>query len=566
MAGTAFSAANWSGYDEATVTNPASALTDFSLLIDISTLSSDWKAAVQSDGADIRCTFGDDTTELPFDLIDWSYGGGSPTGLIRVKTSLANSGTQKVRVWAGYSGTATAYGATETYGSDNAYDSNWVGYWPGGGGTDRTSNGNDGSASGGVTIGGGTGQVGSSTVYDGTDDKDVLDPSLLPTGTSARTTMGWHKTSATSSEEPALSYGGTNGGNAGGAWDHNINSGVLQLRVYSGTSAWGSGLADGSWHHTAITLPSSGTTGDTTGYIDGSSSGAGSGTRAVNTDTTAAEFAHDINTASGFGYGSIELDDWQVHSVARSSDWIAEEYAQSNSQSTFWGTWAWTATGGGGYTLDAGAGSFALTGNDQNLQYGRVLAPGAGAFALTGNTAPLQWNRILSPAAGTFNLSGPDQNLQWGHILATEAGAFLLAGQDAGLLRGYLLTSDTGVFDLSGLDQNLQWDRILSPNAGGFALTGQGAGLLHGYLLTPEAGPFALTGNAAPLRWDRVLALEVGAFLLTGYDAALDYSGRVIILPPLSRTFVVQRENRIMDIGAEVRIINVQPENRIVDA
>jgi hypothetical protein len=34
----------------------------------------------------------------------------------------------------------------------------------------------------------------------------------------------------------------------------------------------------------------------------------------------------------------------QVHSVVRSADWIAEEYAQTNANATFWGTWTWNAS------------------------------------------------------------------------------------------------------------------------------------------------------------------------------------------------------------------------------
>jgi hypothetical protein len=173
MPGTAFNAANWGGYAEAQVQSdyrPASTVTGFSFIIDLSDLPASFGSAVQSDGADIRVT--DGTNELPYDLIDWNYNSGSPTGLLRVKADSATTGTT-VRVYADYTlGTAVAYDANDIsgFGSDNAYDADWEGYWPDGGGVDRTSNGRDTTAFGGVVAGDTAGKIGSATSFDGVDD------------------------------------------------------------------------------------------------------------------------------------------------------------------------------------------------------------------------------------------------------------------------------------------------------------------------------------------------------------------------------------------------------------
>ena len=167
MAGTTFSPANWSGYDAQTVTNPNSDLTGFTLLIDVSTFSSTWKSTVQPDAGDIRITKGSGSggTELAYDLIDWAYNQGSPTGWIRVlwSSQLAQSGTQEVYVYVGYTpGTAVAYDAAgdpSGYGPDNAYDVNWAAYWPLFDVNDRTSNNRDLTNNGADA--GATGKVGS---------------------------------------------------------------------------------------------------------------------------------------------------------------------------------------------------------------------------------------------------------------------------------------------------------------------------------------------------------------------------------------------------------------------
>jgi hypothetical protein len=197
MAGTAFNAANWSGYDSVSFT-PASSVTDFTLLIDVSDLSATLKSTVQSDGADLRVTENDGTTELATDLIDWVYNAGDPTGILAVKLSGA-SGTSAItiRIYAGYTpGTAVSYDANETYGSDNAYKSTIETYFPGHSVTDRTSNSNDGTANGSLSMGGVTGKIGDATQFDGTSQ--YLNFSTTGMSTAAGAVFVWARNDDTS--------------------------------------------------------------------------------------------------------------------------------------------------------------------------------------------------------------------------------------------------------------------------------------------------------------------------------------------------------------------------------
>src|SRR6056297_1214654 len=128
----------------ATVTNPTSALTDFTLIVDLSTMPASWWSAVStSDGTRGRVYKGDGTTRLACDWID--FDDTAETGLLRVLWSgtLASTGTQELWIEPPVSGN-DAVAADNTYGSDNAYDDDWEGYWPDGGGSDRTENNNDG--------------------------------------------------------------------------------------------------------------------------------------------------------------------------------------------------------------------------------------------------------------------------------------------------------------------------------------------------------------------------------------------------------------------------------------
>ena len=135
------------GYASATIQNPDSALTDFTLIIDLAEIISDeadfGTAFNTDDQGRGRAYKSDGTTELACDWIDLDNS--NSTGLLRVKFSgsLASTGTQTIRIYPPNTGNSQ-YAADDTYGSDNAYDDSWESYLP----TqsdflDRTSNGND---------------------------------------------------------------------------------------------------------------------------------------------------------------------------------------------------------------------------------------------------------------------------------------------------------------------------------------------------------------------------------------------------------------------------------------
>jgi hypothetical protein len=340
MAGTAFSAANWSGYDAASFTSGAD-LTDWSPPISIANFSASWKAAVQSDGADIRITKSDGTTELPYALIGWAYNAGSPTGLIRVKFS-GSSGTSAntVRVYAGYTpGTATAYDANETYGSDNAFASHWKGYWADGGGTDWTSNDNDGAAQGGVTFGGATGKIGPGTDYNGTDQYSVItDDAALQV--QSGTIMGWCASSLSNSWEALFARYETAGG--GYAALRRGTSDDMSIRHSDGVNntnvtieARGGTLSSTLQHYRCeFSLT------DCEVFENDSSVGTDSDTIPSYTDPA-------LNATIGYsalsGYWDGIICEVQLHSPQVSDAWVDEEYSATNDNASYWTSWSWTS-------------------------------------------------------------------------------------------------------------------------------------------------------------------------------------------------------------------------------
>jgi hypothetical protein len=329
----------------ATVSNPSSALTDFTLIVDLSNMPANWWSAVDtSDGTRGRVYKGDGTTRLACDWID--FDDVNETGLLRVLWSgtLASTGTQQLWIEPPVS-TNASVSASDTYGSDNAYDANWLGYYPSGGGADRTSNGNDGTGAGGVTAGDSSGIVGSATSYDGTDDRTELPVGIFDSA-SAGTICAWFNTDDASTAQSIYT-----GGDFRNRLYLNLNSsGYLYARVGDETE-WTTGtpVSTSTWYHGSLYWSS----GSQSLSIDAASPSSQSYSGSWgNIEAEAIGAYEDRGGVANTIFDGL-ISEVHLHSVSRGADWISHEYDQTNDNATFWGTWSWE-TGGGGTTLSLG--------------------------------------------------------------------------------------------------------------------------------------------------------------------------------------------------------------------
>src|SRR5690606_12553620 len=106
--------------------------------------------------------------------------------------TLASTGEQLLRVYPPQEANASV-AAGDTYGQYAAYDSAWVGYWPDGGGNDRTGGEYHLTAYGSVSVGAATGKVGAATAYNGSSQYCEI-ASGLGVSSHPVTMMAWIKT------------------------------------------------------------------------------------------------------------------------------------------------------------------------------------------------------------------------------------------------------------------------------------------------------------------------------------------------------------------------------------
>ncbi len=339
------------GYGTATITNPSGALTDFSLMIDLSTMHADWWTEQNdADGTKGRAYKNDGTTELAVDWID--FNGAGETGWARVKWSgtLASSGTQIVRIYPPHSDNAVV-AAGDAFGAYNAYDANWLGYWP----LHEDPSGSAPQMKNRISAGlhlttAGTmltadqvsGQVVGALDFDGGDDTASY---LADTGVSAWpvSLFAWMKPPALDANYCLIGWG-----NAASESDflgiNTDSSDVMRGFLFSSVfnAVFGTTTIDTNFHHIAFVIAS-----NTSRiiYTDG-------GDAQSDTDSDIIPVAMDFFSVGSFARNTEDfalgiIGDVQVHIANRVAAWVSEEYAQTNDQSAFWGSWGWTALAGG---------------------------------------------------------------------------------------------------------------------------------------------------------------------------------------------------------------------------
>ena len=220
---------------------------------------------------------------------------------------------------------------------------------------------------------------------------------------------------------------------------------------------------------------------------------------------------------------SISNDPWQIFETESSRRWF----------------YAVTTTG---YTLTAGEGSYALSGQAAPLLFDRVLTAAEGSYALSGQAAPLLFDRVLSATEGSYALSGQAAPLLFDRVLSAAEGSYALSGQAAALYLGFTLTASPGSYSLTGEAAPLLFDRILAAAEGSYALTGEAITFRLGYTMVASPGSYALTGEAVTFARTYILTTSAGSYALTGIAANLIVStpGLFNFVDPDAGTVVIQ--------------------------
>lgn len=208
---------------------------------------------------------------------------------------------------------------------------------------------------------------------------------------------------------------------------------------------------------------------------------------------------------------------------------------------------------GGGYTFIQNTRNTALTGFTVAAAYKEKTTAGADSPGnwndvndLDAGDAWITITMALRPAggggstytldadAGSYAITGTAAALERGYLIDADAGSYAITGQDAALQQGYQVVADAGAYAISGSDADFIYNRAIDADAGSYLINGADASLEYTpsgstYNLDAEGGAYLITGSDAALDYvqliHRILDADAGSYLISGSDALLEYSG-----------------------------------------
>jgi hypothetical protein len=295
--------------------------------VDLKSASNGGQVA-QANGNDILFTALDGVTKLNHELNSYQASSGTVTAWVQVP---ALSPTIDTTIYI-YYGNASAANQQNPSG---VWDSSFKGVWhfPDGStlsANDSTSNANNGTITNAAAV---SGQIGGGASFNGSSAFIDAGSSSSLKPTTSGTFSVWLKATTVGAYNTWMSNG-----NMGGAESNGINSYFLSGKVVAsfnnGTSSHqivqsGTSISSGTWYHYAVTWDGS----RINIYLNGASNAS-----AIQSVTPSPlydlMFGDDGNHTGGAKFSGV-LDEARVSNVARSADWIATEYNNQGSPSTF---------------------------------------------------------------------------------------------------------------------------------------------------------------------------------------------------------------------------------------
>ena len=555
-------------------TQVSASLTNFPVLISL--IDSDLAAKAQSTANDVLFTSSDGISKMRHEIESYTPSTGTLVAWTKV---FGVSNTVDTVIYMYYGNPA----APNQQVVPNTWDSNYAGVWhlpqsPTGTAPqflDSTSNANNGTAQGGMLAGAqGPGKIADGITLNGTST--YISTTKQATSPPTDTVEAWFKTTVASGKK-IIGYEDTQTGTATVATDRHLYVGLdgkLRFGIYDGAPEVATSTAtvtDGVWHHAVgvqddtaktVTLYLDGVVVSTVTYTGSNQSYLGWWRIGAYRIYSA---GWPSNNGSGYFPGSV--DEVRVSTIARSSDWIATEYKNESSPTTFVSVSSeqinsLSITSAGTTTFTAGtAGTFTVTTTGSltpNLSETGTLPTGvtfvdngngtatlsgtptiAGSYQLTvtaHNTAGSNATQTLSVtvAAGTLSITVPaTTNLGstgLGSTLSGALGSVQIIDDRGSATTAWAATVSSTSFTSGGhtvpLADIKYWSGDAATTGNGTVTAGQASAAAAQDLTTSRTAFTMTNGNGIDTAtWNPTLVVAVPITLIPGtYAATITHS------------------------------------------
>jgi RHS repeat-associated protein len=202
----------------------------------------------------------------------------------------------------------------------------------------RDSTVNAYTSSGGTAPTFATGKIGGAQSFDGASQVISFAGAQSPNPTGSITMESWIKTGNPAVKGAWGKWASDGAGDGNQSYEIYIQNGHIfaALNALDTTDVVldsGFVVSDGNWHHVAVTALASGTV---LFYVDGVQTAVLNNTHALLKTTTDRLLVGATSIAAGAYYMQGLLDEVRISKSVRSGDWVATEYANQNSPSTFY--------------------------------------------------------------------------------------------------------------------------------------------------------------------------------------------------------------------------------------
>lgn len=287
----------------------------------------------KADGGDILFTSADGTTKLSHEIESYSSTTGSLVAWVKVPSLSPVTDTNLIV----YFGNASSSNQQDT---TNVWDSNFKGVWHLGTGlNDSTSNAKNLTNGGAATT---TGQIQSARYFNGSST--AYTTSLPTTVTDNYTMSAWVNVATTSTTSQVYISNGYDSGSSGGGYSTMISGGNYRMQINM-IANLDSGVAPsyGTWQQVAMVRNS----GTSKLYLNGSQIGS-TLTNGPYTPTDAFSIGGQAQsvTPTFYRYLTGSLDEVRVSATPRAPEWIATEYQNQSTPSTFYSYYGPVTLGG----------------------------------------------------------------------------------------------------------------------------------------------------------------------------------------------------------------------------
>lgn len=175
--------------------------------------------------------------------------------------------------------------------------------------------------------------------------------------------------------------------------------------------------------------------------------------------------------------------------------------------------------------INAAFGSYSLSGIAASLVSGKIVNAALGSYSITGIAASLLVARLINAGLGSYSVSGFSASLLANRLINAVPGVYNISGIDATFvyvpITGFEIDAQSGTYDLTGLNANLLADRLLVLDPGTYNLSGIAAFISADKFINAEPGTYTLIGSVASTIVGRILSTSPGVYSLTGIDANL---------------------------------------------